>query len=46
MAHTKMEALRSDLERVGLMQRIGEDRFFPTLRTAVEGFRRWQAEAG
>ncbi len=45
MAHTKME-LRADLERVGLVQRIGEDRFFPTLHTAVQGFRRWQAEAG
>ena len=45
MAHTKME-LRSDLARVGLLQRIGEDRFFPTLSTAVQGFRRWQAEAG
>ena len=45
MAHTKME-LRADLERVGLVQRIGEDRFFPTLHTAVQGFRRWQEKAG
>jgi SulP family sulfate permease len=45
VAHMKWE-LRSDLERVGLVQRIGEDRLFPTLSTAVEGFRRWQATRG
>jgi len=43
MARVKWE-LRTDLERVGLMERIGEDHLFPTLPTAVEGFRRWQAE--
>ena len=43
MAHMKWE-LRSDLERMGLLRRIGEQHVFPTLPTAVEGFRRWQAE--
>ena len=43
MAHVKWE-LRSDLEGTGLLRRIGEQRVFPTLPTAVEGFRRWQAE--
>ena len=43
MAHMKWE-LRSDLERVGLLRRIGEQHVFPTLPTAVEGFRRWQEE--
>ena len=38
--------LRTDLERIGLLQRIGEHYVFPTLPTAVEGFRRWQAEQG
>ena len=31
--------LRSDLERTGLLQRIGEDHIFPTLPTAVAAFR-------
>ena len=43
MAHMKWE-LRTDLERTGLVRRIGEQHVFPTLPTAVEGFRRWQAE--
>ena len=36
--------LRSDLERTDLLGRIGEDHLFPTLPTAVEAFRLWQAE--
>ena len=36
--------LRSDLARTDLLGRIGEDHIFPTLPTAVEAFRRWQAE--
>ncbi|MEO7351287.1 MAG: sulfate permease [Marmoricola sp.] len=35
--------LRSDLEGTDLLQRIGEDHLFPTLPTAVEAFRAWQA---
>jgi SulP family sulfate permease len=41
MARVKWE-LRSDLERIGLLERIGENRLFPTLPTAVEAFRRWR----
>ena len=41
MARVKWE-LRSDLQRIGLVERIGEDRLFPTLPTAVAAFRRWQ----
>lgn len=36
--------LRADLERTDLLERIGEDRVFPTLPTAVDAFRRWQDE--
>ena len=42
MARMKQD-LRSDLERTDLLQRIGEDHLFPTLPTAVEAFRQWQA---
>ena len=42
MARMKLD-LRSDLERTDLLQRIGEDHLFPTLPTAVEAFRLWQA---
>ena len=35
--------LRSHLERTDLLQRIGEDHLYPTLPTAVEAFRKWQA---
>ena len=41
MARVKWE-LRSDLERIGLLERIGENRLFPTLPTAVDAFRSWQ----
>ena len=43
MARMKQD-LRSDLARTDLLQRIGEDHLFPTLPTAVEAFRLWQAE--
>ena len=42
IARMKQE-LRSDLERTDLLQRIGEDHLYPTLPTAVEAFRQWQA---
>jgi SulP family sulfate permease len=35
--------LRSDLERTGLLEQIGEDHIFPTLPTAVDAFRQWDA---
>jgi hypothetical protein len=37
------QELRSHLERTDLLQRIGEDHVYPTLPTAVEAFRQWQA---
>jgi SulP family sulfate permease len=43
MAHVKRE-LRSDLERIGLVQRIGAERLFPTLSTTVAAFHKWQSE--
>jgi SulP family sulfate permease len=42
VARMKQE-LRSDLQRGGLLRLIGEDHVFPTLPTAVEAFRQWQA---
>ncbi|MBW0089901.1 STAS domain-containing protein [Pseudonocardia sp. KRD-184] len=39
LARTKHELLE-DLGRLGLRERIGEDRIFPTLPTAVEAYRR------
>jgi SulP family sulfate permease len=36
--------LRDSLGRTDLLQRIGEDHLFPTLPTAVEAFRRWEAD--
>ena len=36
--------LRSDLAPTDLLQRIGEDHIYPTLPTAVEAYRLWQAE--
>jgi SulP family sulfate permease len=41
LARLKWE-VREDLERTGLLHRIGDDRVFATLPTAVEAFRRWQ----
>jgi SulP family sulfate permease len=42
MARMKQD-LRSDLERTDLLEQIGEDHIFPTLPTAVEAFREWDA---
>jgi len=36
--------LRRRLEPTGLLARVGEDRIFPTLPTAVAAFRAWQGE--
>lgn len=36
--------LRAELATSGLLERIGEDRVFPTLPTAVEAFRAWDQE--
>ena len=43
LARVKQD-LRAVLERTDLLQRIGEDHLFPTLPTAVEAFRRWEAD--
>ena len=43
MARVKQE-LREQLARGGLLARIGEDRIFPTLPTALEGFDVWRRE--
>jgi MFS superfamily sulfate permease-like transporter len=34
------------LGRAGLLQRLGPDRVFPTLPTAVEAYREWAAQHG
>jgi len=35
---------RSDLDRIGLVQRIGDEHLSPTRSTAVAALRPWQAE--
>ena len=40
MARVKQE-LRDDLERTGFLAKVGEDRFFMTLPTAVQGYVEW-----
>jgi sulfate permease, SulP family len=42
MARVKQD-LRDILAKAGFLQRVGEDRIFPTLPTAVAGFRRSRA---
>jgi sulfate permease, SulP family len=42
VARMKQE-LRADLQRTDLLRLIGDDHLFPTLPTAVEAFRDWQA---
>ena len=37
--------LRNQLAPSGLLERIGEDRIFPTLPTAVEAYRSWLAQS-
>ncbi len=43
LARVKQD-LAAVLERAGFLGRLGEDRVFPTLPTAREGFEAWQAE--
>jgi SulP family sulfate permease len=38
--------LRDALAPSGLVERIGEDRVFPTLPTAVDAYRRWSTPGG
>ena len=42
LARVKQD-LRAELAPSGFLERIGEERIFPTLPTAVEAFRAWQA---
>jgi len=42
LARVKREIL-AGLEAFGLAERIGSDRIFPTLPTAVDGYHRWRA---
>jgi SulP family sulfate permease len=42
LARVKMD-LRDDLAPTGLIDRIGEDRVFPTLPTAVNAYKQWYA---
>lgn len=43
MARVKQD-LRDVLDKAGFPQRVGEERIFPTLPTAVAGYRRWRIE--
>jgi SulP family sulfate permease len=45
MARVKQDLL-DDLERSGLVDRVGSDRMFPTLPTAVEAYRAWGETPG
>jgi sulfate permease, SulP family len=45
MARVKQDLL-DDLERSGLVDRVGSDRIFPTLPTAVEAYRTWLGAPG
>lgn len=45
LARVKQE-LRDDLERVGFLQRVGEEHIFPTLPTAVEAYSAWLSGPG
>jgi sulfate permease, SulP family len=42
LARVKQD-LGDQLGPTGLLERIGEERIFPTLPTAVEAFQAWQA---
>jgi MFS superfamily sulfate permease-like transporter len=44
LARVKFE-VRQDLERAGLVDRVGADMIFATLPTAVEAYRSWAAES-
>ena len=43
MARVKQD-LRDDLEAAGFVDRVGADRLFPTLPTAVHGYVQWYVE--
>jgi SulP family sulfate permease len=43
VARLKQE-LRDELAATGFLERVGEDRIFPTLPTAVAGFEAWRAD--
>jgi SulP family sulfate permease len=43
MARVKQD-LRADLERGGFIQRVGDDRIFATLPTAVQAYVEWYRE--
>ena len=45
LARVKQDVLR-ELRAHGLAQRIGEERLYPTLPTAVEAYEAWQARRG
>ncbi|MEV0067925.1 MULTISPECIES: SulP family inorganic anion transporter [unclassified Amycolatopsis] len=45
LARVKQD-LRDDLEAAGLVERVGEERIFPTLPTAVGGYRDWLTARG
>ncbi|WIY00462.1 sulfate permease [Amycolatopsis mongoliensis] len=45
MARVKQD-LRDDLVAAGLVAKVGEERIFPTLPTAVRGYRDWLTNAG
>lgn len=45
MARVKQD-LHDALAKGGFVERVGADRIFPTLPTAVAAFRRWHTEAG
>jgi MFS superfamily sulfate permease-like transporter len=45
MARVKQD-LRDILDRAGFPQRVGTDRIFPTLPTAVAAFRQWHKRNG
>lgn len=38
------QELRADLERSGFVDRVGEDRIFMTLPSAVKGYAAWSSE--
>jgi high affinity sulfate transporter 1 len=45
LARVKQD-LRDELDAYGLSESVGADRIFPTLRTALDGYRAWARENG
>ena len=43
MARVKQD-LRDELEAAGLVDRVGAERIYPTLPTAVQAYREWHHE--